>query len=309
MATMDYSNINDEINSDYNGIRSLDSEQKETVSFHDDSSIRIWYNDSNESYDSHWHTAMEIIMPVKNYYDVTINEQSFHIEPGEVIIIPPCEMHSLKAPDNGVRFIYLINIGILTGLKNFSGIQTLLYSPIHITREKYPNIYDDIYDILVQMHKEYFHKNEYAELTIYSLLINMFTKLGYNHINSSDLFPNVRLYKQKEYATKFNEVLNYIDSHYMEDLTCEAMAGLIGFSKFHFSRLFKQYTNFTFCDYLNIRRIKSAESLLAEPEFSITEIALQSGFSSISTFNRIFKQIKGCTPSEYRTRNSQHRHH
>ncbi|MDE6517850.1 MAG: helix-turn-helix domain-containing protein, partial [Acetatifactor sp.] len=38
---------------------------------------------------------------------------------------------------------------------------------------------------------------------------------------------------------------------------------------------------------------------------SITEVALQAGFASISTFNRLFKQYKNCTPSEYRSRNSQ----
>ena len=63
----------------------------------------------------------------------------------------------------------------------------------------------------------------------------------------------------------------------------------------------KQYTNFTFCDYLKHRRIQAAEMLLEQPEYSITEVALQAGFPSISTFNRIFKEYKNCTPTEYRT--------
>jgi AraC-like DNA-binding protein len=154
------------------------------------------------------------------------------------------------------------------------------------------------------MRNEYFSKAEYGELTIYSLLLNLFVKLGYNHINTGNLFPNVRLYKQKEYVQKFNTLMDYIDEHYMEDLNLETIAKSIGFSKFHFSRLFKQYTNFTFCDYLCYRRIKVAEELLAEPDLSITEIALQAGFPSISTFNRLFKQRKNCTPSEYRSKNN-----
>jgi AraC-like DNA-binding protein len=297
-----------EINYDYSGIRALGDENEENVSFRNNSSIRIWYNDLPDGYDSHWHNAIEIIMPIDNYYDVTINEQDFHIIPGDVLIIPPGEMHSIKAPKSGKRFIFLIDISHLIGLKGFSGIQTLLYTPIIMTRDSYPSIYADVYDLLVQMRNEYFRKNEYAELSIYALLINMFVKFGYNHINTAELFPNVRLYKQKEYAKKFNELLDYIDKHYMDDLTLEAIADTIGFSKFHFSRLFKQYTNFTFCDYLNLRRIKAAEILLMEPDLSITEIALQSGFMSISTFNRIFKQQKKCTPSEYRSKNSQPGH-
>lgn len=96
--------------------------------------------------------------------------------------------------------------------------------------------------------------------------------------------------------------MTYIDTHYTENLDLETVAKSVGFSKYHFSRLFKQYTNFTFGDYLCYRRIKAAEELLANPDLSITEVAIQAGFPSISTFNRLFKQHKNCTPSEYRSK-------
>lgn len=63
----------------------------------------------------------------------------------------------------------------------------------------------------------------------------------------------------------------------------------------------------TFYDYLNFRRMRAAEELLSSPDYSITELALASGFPSISTFNRVFKAKHGCTPTEYRMKNSQYR--
>ena len=159
--------------------------------------------------------------------------------------------------------------------------------------------------MMVQMRNEYFSKNDFAELTIYSLLLSLFVKLGTNHLDNINLFPNMRVYKQKEYMDKFNTVMDYIDSHYMEELNLDDIAASIGFSKYHFSRLFKQYTTYTFCAYITHRRIKIAEELLEQPDLSITEVALQSGFPSISTFNRVFKQVKNCTPSEYREKNRQ----
>ena len=81
------------------------------------------------------------------------------------------------------------------------------------------------------------------------------------------------------------------------------MADMAGFSKYHFSRLFTQYTGHTFCDYLNMRRIRAAESLLSGDDLTVTEAAMQSGFSSIATFNRVFKSFKNCNPSEYRNLN------
>ncbi len=289
-------------NSDFTGSRELKNAQ-EMVEFHDASTIRIWYNEQDMHFPPHWHSAMEIIIPVENDYIAVINNITHTIHPESIFIIPPGEMHEVYPLNGGKRFIFMFDISLITKLKSFSGIQSILAQPLHITPETYPQIYDDVYQSLLRMRNEYFNKTEYAELTIYSLLLNLFVKIGYNHINTGNLFPNVRLYKQKEYVQKFNALMDYIDEHYMEDLNLEDIAKSIGFSKFHFSRLFKQYTNFTFCDYLCYRRIKVAEELLAEPDLSITEIALQAGFPSISTFNRLFKQRKNCTPSEYRSKN------
>lgn len=291
------------INHDFTGIRDV-QDSHETVSFCDNSIVRIWHNTQAENFEEHWHAALEVIMPVENYYDVRVGETFYHVLPGEIVVIPPGDLHELFAPDSGSRFIFMFDISLIARLKSFVGIQSILSQPLYVTKERYPQIYEDVYQLLIQIRNEYFNKNEYAELTIFSLLLTLFTKFGYNHINANNLFPNVRLYKQKEYIQKFNSLMEYIDAHYMEDLNLEEIAESTGFSKYHFSRLFKQYTGFTFCDYLCHRRIKVAEELLARPDLSITEVALQAGFPSISTFNRLFKQYKNCTPSEYRSRNN-----
>ena len=286
-------------NSDWEGRTVVDSFEK--VNFQKDSSIRIWYNEQNHNYDKHCHNALEIIMPVENHYDVDASDQNYHLLPGEILIIPSGEMHALYAPETGKRFIFQFDVSGISQMKGYTSIQSLMTSCLHITKLSFPQIYGDIYQILIQIRNEYFSSNEFRELAIYSHLINLFVSIGRNHINDMDLFPNTKSHKQQEYLQKFNDVLDYIDSHYTEELTLDDIADFSGFSKYHFTRLFKQYTDSTFYDYLSFRRIKSAEELLAKPELSITEIALQSGFSSISTFNRIFKQKKGCTPSEYRS--------
>lgn len=291
------------INYDFTGTVIKNSE--EIVSFKSDTTMRIWFNDLNRHFPTHWHSALEIIFPIENYYDACIDNTLYHILPGEIFIIPPGELHSLSSPAAGKRFIYLFDISFLTKIKGFSSIQSILSKPLHITKDSYSKIYDELCSYLTQMKNEYFNKSDYCELSIYALLLNLFVKLGCNRIDSVNLFPNARSYKQKEYIQKFNSLLEFIDCHYMEDLHLDSIASSTGFSKYHFSRLFKQYTGFTFCDYLNYRRIKIAEELLAKPDYSVTEVALQSGFSSISTFNRIFKQQKHCTPSEYRAKSSQ----
>lgn len=291
-------------NADFSGRRTMMSNSQEVVEFHMNSAIRIWRNDQNINFNAHWHTALEIIIPVENWYDAEAHGELFHLMPGDILVIPPGELHSLKAPETGSRFIYIIDISSISKLHGFAGVQAILTAPLHITKASSPHLYDDVSRTLLQMRKEYFELNEFAELTIFSLLLNFFVTLGVNRFNNTVLFPNTRLYKQKEYISKFSDVLDYIDTHYMDSFTLDDVASTAGFSKYHFSRLFKQYTGFSFCAYICQRRIKIAEELLAQPNLSITEIAMQSGFPSISTFNRVFRQQKNCSPTEYREKHN-----
>ncbi len=278
----------------------------EIVQYRDDSSVRIWYNEQNTNFEPHWHTALEVIMPVENYYDATVCSRNYHIMPGELLVISPGEVHQLFAPPDGKRFIFLFNMSAISNIKGVSSILALLNGCVYITKSSCPQIYDDVYQLFMLIRNDYFSSDEFRDLSVCSHLLEFFVMYGKNHLNNTDLLSNVRVYKQKEYMKKFNTVLDYIDEHYMEELSLDDMADFSGFSKYHFTRLFKRYTDLTFYEYLNIKRIKAVELLLAKSDLSITEIALQAGFSSISTFNRIFKQQKHCTPSEFRSLNNRH---
>ncbi|MCH5259806.1 MAG: helix-turn-helix transcriptional regulator [Lachnospiraceae bacterium] len=297
--------LNYNINSDFSGSRSVQSFQ-EFVEYHSEDAVRIWYNDQNMNYNSHWHTALEIIVPVENWYDVTIEDQNYHVLPGEILIIPSGALHSLRAPQSGARFIYLFDVSTIAALHGFSQIESIFTPPQCISKATHPQIYDDAYQLLMQMRDDYFSEKDFAELSIFSLLLNLFVVIGTNHMNNLNFLSSMRPSKQRAYTNKFHNVIEYIDTHYMYDLCLDDVAAAADFSKFHFSRLFKQYTGFTFCDYIRRRKIKAAEELLNQSDLTVTEVAMQSGFVSLSTFNRVFRQIKHCSPSEYREKN-QHR--
>ena len=285
-------------NSDYIGFTMV-NKNHEIVNYRNSSTVRIWYNEQLETFPLHWHNSLEIVLPISDCYYALTGETTNRIQEGEIFFIPPGTLHSVYPPpgSNGVRFVYLLDLSVMTHLKAYAGIQPLLSTPFLLTKENSPDIYKDIFDLLMQMQVEYFRKNLYSELTVYSLLMTMFVKLGTDYSNKLGT-ADIRAGKQRKYLKQFNDLLAYIDDHYMDALTLESMASLMGFTKFHFSRLFKNYTGYTFCDYLNYRRIKATEELLPHVELPITEIAMQVGFSSISTFNRLFRVYKKCSPSE-----------
>ena len=86
----------------------------------------------------------------------------------------------------------------------------------------------------------------------------------------------------------------------MNDISLDGLSKVAGYSTCHFSRIFKKYSGTTFINYLNNRRVSAAELMLLEDNISVTEAASAVGFSSLTTFNRVFKEINGCTPSEFK---------
>jgi AraC family transcriptional regulator len=95
-------------------------------------------------------------------------------------------------------------------------------------------------------------------------------------------------------------VAQYIDEHLADDLSLLELAKLVGLSPFHFSRAFKQTFGTPPHRYLATRRVERAKALLAQPQLSVTEIALGLGFAESSSFTAAFRRVTGQTPSSFR---------
>lgn len=283
------------------GFRRIIEGKQEKVSYSKDSSVLLWINREFEDYSDHWHNAVEIIMPVEGYYHVIVRHHSCHLKTGDILILPAGELHSLVAPPDGVRFILLFELSPLSELHNFPNLLPLLSSPLYFSAHETDMFYQTLKNLLLDIYNEYMNNDSFSEFKIYSSILQLFAEIGRQHIEKNTVFSKFSAYKQLEYIDKFNIVFQYINTHYTEPLTLEHVANVACFSKYHFSRLFKQYTGTTFYDYLTFRRIRRAEELLSSAEYSITDVALASGFSSTATFNRTFKKLKNCTPTEYCT--------
>ena len=99
---------------------------------------------------------------------------------------------------------------------------------------------------------------------------------------------------------KISLVQKYIHDNYMRRLNVGDVARRFYLSPSHFSRLFRRTLGTGFNNYLNCYRVEKARGMLTETNLSIAEISLLCGFGSISQFNRTFRDIVLCTPSELR---------
>lgn len=91
-----------------------------------------------------------------------------------------------------------------------------------------------------------------------------------------------------------------IDLHYREPLDVPALAAVAHMSPAHFTRSFKAAFGETPHRYLQRRRIERAMERLRRTDRTVSEVCVEVGWTSFATFSRTFREIVGCTPSEYR---------
>ena len=274
----------------------------ETINYKQRTSIKLYDNYEYEDYPAHWHTNPEIIMPTENIYTVECYNQIITLREGDIVLICPGCIHTLYAPEKGRRIIFQADINPLRFMKEIETLVTIISPLIVITPEDFPSIYDKVKSLLLEIKNEYLSSStSFSEVSIYSKTLEIITLIGRSRAAAGMETPSPDApRKQEEYIEKFIEICNYLSAHCSDELNLEAVASMSGFSKFYFSRLFKQFTNVSFYKYVNQKRIEKAAEMLTEPNISITNVALSCGFESLSSFIRMFKIVKGCTPTEFR---------
>ncbi|MFT8342020.1 MAG: AraC family transcriptional regulator [Clostridium beijerinckii] len=258
--------------------------------------------DINFSDTMHWHPFIEILLSLYDNNEVTINFTKHVLKTNDLVIIYPGDLHSLDHASENAFILAQFPLDLLMIMSEFNSYFSV-FSQYHCIKYDPSNINADRIIFLIKKLPElYYSDTLFNEVRIYSLLLEFFAKLGQYCVNA----------KKEEFSDDANtgykstklitEACLYISQNCTKPLTLDDISHHIGVSKFHFSHLFKKYTNMTFIDFLTTERIKKTEFLISNPEAHIIDIAFDSGFSSLSSFNRAFKKIKGISPSEFRER-------
>lgn len=143
----------------------------------------------------------------------------------------------------------------------------------------------DIYREIIQL----YHSSKPGDKLYMNALI---LKLLYDFYNStvSSRHPN----------PKIEQCLNYMQTNYRQNITLSTLSDISGYVPLHTLRLFKEATGKTPHDHLTDIRMFAARKKLDENQLSISEIAYDCGFQSVSHFQVLFKKYYGITPGKYR---------
>lgn len=248
----------------------------------------------------HWHPFVEILVSLADGNEITINFTRYSMDKNDIVILYPGDLHSiLQQEDSSILIIQFSNelLSIMGELSSnmalFGRCPVLKYDPFRAADDRRLLILKELVEL-------YFTEKPFREVEMYALLLNFFTQVGeYCMAQAPEKAPEV-VKTSSDMTKKMAEACLFIAQNCTQPLTLEDVADFMGISKSHFAHLFKQYTNTTFVDFLTEERIKRAQTLFHDPNKHIIDIAFDSGFSSISSFNRSFKKITGLSPSQFR---------
>jgi xylan 1,4-beta-xylosidase len=99
---------------------------------------------------------------------------------------------------------------------------------------------------------------------------------------------------------RLKRILNFVNEHYAESPSLNEAAKIVYVSPYYLSHFFTRAMGMTYLQYLNYVKINMAKQSLSTTDDAVTSILARSGFSNAKTFNRLFKEIVGCSPSGYR---------
>lgn len=254
----------------------------------------------------HRHTEFEIslILSGKGVYSTTSGEYCF--EKGDMFLFSTNEYHYITDIEYGDdKCFQILNIQFAPAFIYESGnSKDTLFMNIFLHRTaEFHNMLNRDNPYTEQIRQLFYCiKQECEEKKpcyrtetrnkVISILINIFR--NYNYAEST-ISPSASYNIEG-----LQKAIAYINENYCYDISLDAIAAAAFLSKFHFMHLFKSTYNMTVWDYINIKRIDKALSLLANSNENILTVAAKSGFNNSANFNRIFKKITGLTPKEYR---------
>ncbi|MCI2050103.1 MAG: AraC family transcriptional regulator [Lachnospiraceae bacterium] len=258
---------------------------------------RIWHQDTRGiSFLAHWHTEVELIRIREGSAEMHTAGSTFHASAGDLVI---CDSNSIHYYDSrkGNGLLEFLIFDPLTSISSHYANLDLTDPVIRAEQMRSLGLEADWIRLLHIVDEE-LEKQEpyYQEITRAFLRYFWFSMLRALPPQP----PRRESEQSRQQRRAFSEdILNYLEQHYSEPITLQDAASRAGFSTCYFSRYFKELAGMNFSKYLSVLRVAHACDALESSDDSITDIALNCGFSNTRTFNRAFLSCTGMSPTAY----------
>jgi len=250
----------------------------------------------NMEFAAHWHSDIELIYVIDGSLGVGINMQYKVIHSGDFAICGSNDIHYYKSIDQQSRVLMMIfkqeMLDPLLTNNDKINPHSIIYSDI-------PAEFGTALDTLVGdiVNNDFIdrHANQQLmKMRVLEIFLAIFRYSPSYYLNSLNRIPSYLVAKPVQTALK------YIEENYAKDISLDLISEKANLSPYYFSRLFKKTTGTSFKSYLNHIRLSKAAEMIGSTPKRILDIAYETGFGSIRTFNRAFYSMNGYPPTALR---------
>lgn len=239
----------------------------------------------------HWHNEFEFIYLERGELTIDVASSDYVVSEGQCMVVNPMTVHSFKSVAKG-SVIWVARIAMNSTMSSIEANESVADLPkktIIIDKDA------KIRQLMWQMVYANFHElnDLYASLKALEIAVE---------IGSNRRLVLAEIYTETlESSEMIVQMQSFIKENLHTGITLSMVADHMGFSSSYCSKYIKRQTNLNYLEYVNLIRMREVEHLLTRCDDNIADIAYRVGFTSIQSFNRIFKKYRGITPSEYRS--------
>lgn len=276
----------------------------EIIQFNDDIPIKL-YNGKSLLEDNvskhtsiiskHWHSSIEIFYVFTGRVSLWVNSEKYELCNDNLIVININEIHSAQNLENGNGVLLQIPYEFVKiYYPNIDSISFICNSVLETNNSEK---YSKLKNILKEIDNVYNEGKEGYVLKSYSLLFDILFELVTNFSKSR---PDKESIKSKKNLDRLTKIIEHIKDNKKSDLSLDMVAEKFNLTPQYLSKYFKKYMGISYIKYLNSLRLESAYKELVNTDLSITHIAIENGFPDTKAFTKIFKEVYGVNPREYR---------
>lgn len=249
---------------------------------------------------AHWHDDLEFHTIFSGRKRFLINGSPVTVGPGQGLFINSCQLHESCSPDglDSEGLCVIIHPSLLSANERLfaSSIRPVIENGAfsHIVLKKSVPWQDEMMNIMLAMQKAAEDPAGAQELRLLGQSLLMVSLLYQNMPAGSELM------QVDQHQIRLKNMIGFVQKHYAEPVSVQDIAAAGGACKTVCYELFERFLRQTPMGYLKRYRLEKAEELLRDPNLTVAEISLSTGFSTPSYFTENFRRQFGVTPGGYR---------
>ncbi len=244
---------------------------------------------------THLHKGFELTIALNGEIEAEAGDKTYALKPGDAMLLTPYQLHSYKSDPDALAFVvvfsgsYVESFARMTAGKEAENPVATLSAEARAYIDKYM-LFPEAADYVYSSGDEVVPVPKPDALTLKACLYAV----------CAEFYSGTRFLERTRDNTLVSDILAYVENNFASDISLKTMADRLGYDFRYISRIFGKTFEINFKTLVNQYRCDRAKSLISSTDDTLSEIAMNSGFQSIRSFNRVFKELTGSSPSDLR---------